>query len=341
MRAVSLASLLTASFLVMLAPSARANDPAGAQALFDQAKQLVKAGRFAEACPKLEESQRLDPGIGTQFHIADCDEHIGKTATAWAMFLDVAGQAHATGQKARERIARDRAAALEPTLSRMTILGSAADVPGLEVRRDGVLIGKGEWGTPLPVDPGQHEIRASAPGKIAWNTMVRVDVRGRETVTVPRLADAPAPAAAAPQPAAVSEEPVGATHTTAALADVQAPDKSDGGTQRAFALGLGALAVAGAGVGTYFLLASKTSRDDSNAHCVGNTCDATGVSQRDDALRRGNVATIAYTAAGAALIGSAVLFFTAPNGSSSNAASTHRELGVGVSPAGVVVRGAF
>src|SRR5258706_859613 len=239
MRAVPIAALLASSLLAVLtrAGDALASDPSAAQALFDQSKQLVSAGRFAEACPKLEESQRLDPGMGTLFHLADCDEHIGKTASAWAAFLDVAAQARAAGQGARERIARDRATALEPSLARMTILGGAVTtVPGLEVRRDGVVIGKGQWGAALPVDPGQHEIRAAAPGKLAWTGMVRVDVHGRETVTLPPLADAPV---------AATHEAVGSTQTTAALADIPQADRSNGSAQRAFAVGLGVVALAG------------------------------------------------------------------------------------------------
>ena len=75
----------------------------------------MQQGKYAEACPKLEESMRLDSGIGTQFNLADCNEHIGKLATAWAGFLDVAAAAKAASQPDREKVARGAGArAREP-----------------------------------------------------------------------------------------------------------------------------------------------------------------------------------------------------------------------------------
>ena len=97
----SLASALTPSHA-----HAQDRDPAAAQALFDQGQALVNEKRYAEACAKLAESQRLDPGIGTQFHLAACHEQEGKIASAWAEFLEVASLATASRQdvgKARTR----------------------------------------------------------------------------------------------------------------------------------------------------------------------------------------------------------------------------------------------
>src|SRR6476620_2846381 len=67
---------------------------AAAQALFDSARTLMAQGNFNDACPKLEESQRLDPGVGTQFNLAVCYEAIGRNASAWSLFLEVAASAH-------------------------------------------------------------------------------------------------------------------------------------------------------------------------------------------------------------------------------------------------------
>ena len=64
--------VLLVSGAVQAQPSAQ--DAAAARALFEQARKLLADGKPEQACPKLEESQRLDPGIGTLFNMADCHE---------------------------------------------------------------------------------------------------------------------------------------------------------------------------------------------------------------------------------------------------------------------------
>src|SRR5689334_19506 len=77
-----------------------------AEVLFNEARALADKGDFAAACPKFEESQKVDPGMGTLYRLGDCYEHLGRTASAWAAFRDVASQAQTAGQAAREADAR-------------------------------------------------------------------------------------------------------------------------------------------------------------------------------------------------------------------------------------------
>src|SRR5262249_26294895 len=158
-----------------------------AEALFKDGKRLMKLGNFQEACPKLDESQRLDPGMGTLFNLAECNERIGKTATAWAQYLEVASQAKAAGQAAREKVARQRAAVPESKGPKLTILvRGTSPPPQLEVRREGEPVGRAQWSTAVPVDPGLHRVTASAPGKKDWDTTVRVPpMPGAVAIEVP------------------------------------------------------------------------------------------------------------------------------------------------------------
>src|SRR5689334_21242307 len=94
---------------------------ASAEALFDAAIQAMKDGHYTDACPKLENSQRIDPGVGTLLYLGECYERIGRTASAWATFREAASQAEASGQARRAKAAHDRIAKLEPDLSYLTI----------------------------------------------------------------------------------------------------------------------------------------------------------------------------------------------------------------------------
>ena len=277
-------ALLLAPGAALAEPSANDADPAAAQSLFDHARSLMGAGRYGEACPKLEESLRLDPGIGTRFNLADCNEHIGKITTAWAGFLDVAAQSRRANQHERETLARKRAAALEPRLPRLVVDVNGAS-EGLEVQRDGSSVGGAAWGAALPVDPGTHRISASAPGKQTWETTVQTPEGSTVRVSVPRDL---VPTFGPPNVA------------------------RRGSAQRTLGWLSTGLGVAVVGVGLGFGLSSLAQRNDSRTHCTGDACDATGLTLREDAIRSGSIATIASIAGGAAVAGGLILVVTAP-----------------------------
>ena len=283
---------------------------AAAQVLFDQGKDLVKASKFAEACPKFEESQRLDPRIGTQFKLADCFEHIGRTASAWTNFVDVAASTKAAGQADREQVARDRASVLERKLSRVTVRVEGATTPGLRVTRDGTDIGHPLWGTPVPTDPGEHRIEASAPGKITWKSTFSVSARASSsTVTVPVLADEPV-AAKAP-----SDTPTAALVTPPSTAPASDQSEGSSGTGQRVAGGvLGAAGVAGIVVGSLFGAGAGSKLDESKKYCrTADLCTAEGLDLVSQARSSATISTIGFIGGGALLVGGLVVFLTAPS----------------------------
>src|SRR5262245_51518985 len=100
-------------------------DSATAQALFEDGKRLMAQGKYGDACPKLVESQRLDPGGGTLFAIALCHEGEGRTATAWADFNVALSEARKDKRADREAAAQERIKALEPKLTRYRVVPAA------------------------------------------------------------------------------------------------------------------------------------------------------------------------------------------------------------------------
>src|SRR5258706_15050741 len=107
--------VLATGFLFTAAARAEptSSDKAAAEGLFGDARRLMADGKFAEACPKLEASQRLDPGVGALLNLGDCYEQYGRTASAWVEVREAASAARAGGSTDREAVARGRATALE------------------------------------------------------------------------------------------------------------------------------------------------------------------------------------------------------------------------------------
>jgi len=295
---------------------------ATAQVLFEQGRELVEQGHYAEACPKFAESLRLDRGIGTMLWLADCYESNGQTASAWASFKEAAAAA-ALAHDARERVARDRVTKLEPKLTTVAIVvPPEAAVRGLEVRRDGVLLGPAEWGIGVPVDPGIHAVDAGAPERKPWTTSVELPAKpGLVSVTIPVLEAAPALAPAAP-------EATSAPETVAPLSTTTTRTWSTQRIAGAVVAGAGVLSL---GVGVYFGLEAKSTYDGSNGpgRCVNNQCDSQGLQERSSAYSQATVSTVLVGVGLAAVATGAVLHFTAPRESPI--------AGLGVSP--MVARG--
>lgn len=345
-------ALATAAILWLAASTARAqNDPAAAQALFDQAKELTRQGRLAEACATLQECNRLDPGIGTQFHLGDCYEQTGRAASAWAQFLGVASQARALGQVDRERAAQKSADRLEPRLPRLVVtVPEASKVPGLEIRRNGAVVGPAQWGTPVPVDPGEVEVIVTAPGRATLRQSLRLEEGNTATFSAPTLVaetSQPAPPGAsspAPAPATASAPPPIAPPRLGPVTSDDAP--ATGSRNTGWVLTLAGAGVVGLGVGTTFAILAKNQADDSKANCFEdrpNECSLVGVEQRNGAITKGNVATVATITGGVALAAAGVVWLFSGSWSEKKAQSSDFAATAAVAPgqAGVLVRGSF
>jgi serine/threonine-protein kinase len=293
-----------------------------ARALFDEGRQLAAAGNYAAACPKFEESLRLEVGVGTQFNLANCWEHIGRVASAQALFLGAAASAKASGQLDREQVLRERAAALEPRLSRLVIEVADSD-PKLIVKRDDLPLEREKLGTAVVVDPGTYVIVAKAPGKKTWTKSVQVSAQSKVvTVEVPQLE--------AVEPAA----PVATKKPEAAKATPKRVVPAEPASDRARALPpykalvLGGAGVVGLGLGTIFALRFKSANDDAKDICPSSRdCSVKEIQEHDRLVEKAkNARPWMYASYGlgvAALGGAAAVYFF-ENRSASKPATTAR-----------------
>jgi serine/threonine-protein kinase len=326
----ALAGVLSMSTMAS-AQQPSATDKAVAERLYNDAVALMHRKKYAEACPKFAESLRVESGIGTMLHLADCYEKEGKLASAWAQFREAAEVADKDRDN-RAVVARQRASALEPRLSTLTIVvPSAASADGLEITRDGSLVGRGQWGTPIPLDAGAHTISASAPHHIAWSASVQLAAdHASQTVTVPPLV-----VDATPAPVVVPAAVPSAASTSSSSESAPAPPPASGlSTRQILGLSVGGAGIVGVAIGSYFGLHAKALFDDSNAGgCTGNVCNDAGGSLRDSARTSATASDIAFALGLAAVAGGAVLYFTAPKPSEGAADSAPR-VGVSAIPFG-------
>lgn len=287
-----------------------AADKPAAQGAFDVGKQLMNDGHYAEACPKFEESLRLEQGVGTMLYLGACYEHLGRTASAWAEFREAEALATRLSD-GRASTARERADKLESHLARLTVVVPAALrlLPELEVKRDDVLLGAGVYDTAIPVDPGSHRVSVAAKNKVPWSRTLEVAPSGPGArVSLPAsLDDAPVAANVGAPTSAPASRPASETHS----ADGQAEPWS---AQRIGAVVAGGAGLVALGVSLGFGAHAKSKLDESNAddHCRGDLCDAAGTDSRNSAESAATVSTAFFVGGLVALAGGAVLWFTAP-----------------------------
>jgi hypothetical protein len=172
---------------------ANERDPAAAEVLFRSGRQLLRESKPDEALAKFEESYRLEPTAGALFNQGECRLTQGKTASAWALYQQAATLAKLQGKPDLFELANARTNLVAGDLSYISF-HLAAPVPGLQVQRDGVLIGQAQFDVALPIDPGRHDISFRAPGYEPLKKFVIIgEKRDRKNIVIPRLREQPLP----------------------------------------------------------------------------------------------------------------------------------------------------
>jgi len=326
---------------------AGAAQKAAAESLFDDALKAMKSGHFSEACPKLEESERIDPAIGTLLYLGECYEKTGRTASAWATFREAASAAHAQGESDRTRVAAARADRLQPSLSKLTlkVVPETAQIASLRVTRDSVPLAKTLFGVAIPVDPGKYHIVASADGYQSHEADIEVLANGdSKTLEIPALLAAATPPVALGAVAATANAPNAQTPAPVPPRNPEPAPASSANPLRTAAYVTGALGVVSLGIGTYFGVKAINKNNDAKDHCPGgNTCiDAEGESLTKDAQSAAVVSNITIGVGAAFVVAGVVLYLTsAPKGKAESTAHLEMHPLLGRDLAGIGFGGAF
>jgi hypothetical protein len=214
--------------------------------------------------------------------------------------------------------------ALEPRIGSLTLNVTGAEgIKDLNVTLDGAQVAAVLIGVARPIDPGDHQITASAPGYRPQTSAVHVADGERKALTLRLEPDPNAPLATSQQPtAAPGAAPAGAGNVgTAGGAWTATPPPSPQSNALRIgsyvAYGVGAV---GLGVGTIFLVQSHAKRSDADtayAACtrVGGCYEGDPAAQRtsklDDQARRAlTVSIVGFAAFGVGAVAGTALLLT-------------------------------
>ena len=331
-RLITAALFMCALLVTQAARADQAADVTQAAQLFDEARALMEGDKYAPACPKLEQSQKLDPQLGTQLHLGHCYEKLGQPAAAYRTFqaaAELAAERNKQGtNEPREQIARDRASALESQLALLE-LRPAESSPQLKIVLDGVPITSAQWNKPFPIEPGDHVLQAHAPGRAIWEQPFSIRVPAKRGIVVPVLRPEKREAAAQAAPAEALSAP-----------EIK-PSSSSGSLQLIAgytALGTGAV---GIGLGALFgiLHASKMAElagdcDLDTGVCAIDAGDS-GARQRIESLRSeastfATAANLSWILGGVASAAGVVLILTTPR-------EDKQGVSLGIAPGGLTL----
>ncbi len=243
MRTVALVVALAAT--LHAAPCRAQTDDAlaAARRLFTEAVADEQGRRYEVALDKFRRVLAVRETANVRYRVATCLEAMGHNAEAVASF-EAAMRLGAQDPASSEVVvaARARAAHLEPLVSRLAIELPPDAPAGAEIRLDDAPVEPFALAASIPLEPGHHTVRASAPGRTPFETVVDLPPGGRVSISVtlpvpgqPQPASPGAPAA--PSPAATGSLPAAA------------PPAADAGDGRAVAawvaIGLGGVLATG------------------------------------------------------------------------------------------------
>jgi hypothetical protein len=316
--------------LVFLLPSHGAwaqSSKAAAEALFADGREAMGAKDFDLACSKFAESRRLDPAIGTELNLANCEEQRGRLATAWLLYRTLLPRMALDDP--RRAVTEERARTLESHVPRLRIKAAPGAPSGVRVRVGEMELTEASFGSAIPLDPGSHVVTVRAPGQgdhqrtvtLSEGTVTELIVPFDEAGGIPdeegprdAAPGAQAPNLASPRPSREPREPD----------DEVLGMNRDTATFVTFGVGAAGLVL---GTLTGLIGLSQESTADDNCDDATKTCNRTGYDANSSARTMATLSTIGF-AVGLAGVGvGTYVVLTSSEDASTRSSTTSINLG--------------
>jgi len=215
---------------------------AAARRLFAEARSAEDAEDWATAASRLRDAISIKETPGLRFHLAYCQEHLGMLVEALVDYERAEEAARSRNDEVGRQVG-PRKEALRRRIPTITIL-LPEDVRDAALTIDGRAVASALLGKPVPQNPGQHHVVASAPGRASFAADL---VLSEADSVVATAALAPIPSPSPPSPAPLGD-PVAPSEAS----------RATGSSARTYVLvGEAALSLAALGIGVGYVLSAS------------------------------------------------------------------------------------
>src|SRR5882724_6235157 len=166
-----------------------------ARALFQRAIELEQAKNYTQALEQFRDVGQVRMTPQVRFHIATCEEKLGRLVTALGGYELALADAESVGEDFKTEV--DTAVTrLRGSIPKL-VIQRGAGAEAAEIQLDGVALGASSVGVAVPLDPGPHSINAKAPGSLPFSQTVTIAENEQKSVDV-ELTPEPTPEKTAP-----------------------------------------------------------------------------------------------------------------------------------------------
>ena len=151
-----------------------------ARAQFQRGIELEQASNWTEAIQEFREVGQVRMTPQVRFHIAYCEENLGRLVTALGGYDLALSEADTVGSDFKSEVETAMSRLREKIPKLLIERGSGAEAALVQL--DGVDLGASQIGVEVPLDPGPHTITANAPGFIPFSATA--DLKEREVTKV-------------------------------------------------------------------------------------------------------------------------------------------------------------
>jgi hypothetical protein len=182
-------SLLVGLVVLVAVSPARADvDIVKADAVFEEGQKLKDAGQLDQACAKFKESLGYNPNaVGVILNVALCDQQSGRIGSAMKLFKEARDRGKEQSLTQHTQLAEQHIAEIEADVPYLAVV-VAEHTEDTKLVIDNEVIPLGPDGSAsIPVDPFELTVIVSRPGRVPFETKLKVERKEHRVLSVPKL----------------------------------------------------------------------------------------------------------------------------------------------------------